>query len=610
MIDFPDIHDRSKFPGMTHWFKPKLLVKLLFKVFVSDVFGQFADRRLMIAALDTYPIKELMARTKVKDDCDKTDEIWFDFVADLGDGFDATYAVASLLAKRELEIGGQRLPRGEALVMGGDEIYPLAEHDAYRFQLRKPYELAFPDHDHESDEGIPIYAVPGNHDWYDGLVMFLAFFAPHKPSRFGSWRTKQRRSYFALQLTKTWWLWATDIQLADDMDQPQADYFQMIANEMPPDSRIILCSAEPGWLYTLRSYNSYEILDYAAGIARKADKNLSIPVVLSGDTHHYSRYSNEKGVQFITAGGGGAFLHPTHQLADEIKKIRKRDAKNELKNLTWWGKATTFSLKTSPDARHAQTDKVACYPSRAKSRWLLKGNLWFAITNWDFSLMMGAIYFVFALGIYLRPEWDTYLFTWLAFSSSLFAYTRYQENTTDWKTWVTSLIQAFVHTYAISRLLPFLLLAGDSITAFVHKHYFWIAEEIGKVFGTAIGPAAAAIADNWLWYTAVLVLFMIVGGFVGATIYGLNLLITCLCLKMNSNDAFSAMRLDCFKNFLRIHIKGNDVRIYPVGLDRVPRRKDWVRNQKAKENDPEQPWFLPVKPLNPRLIEDPVEVNT
>jgi len=54
-MDFPNIHDRSRYPGMARWFSPLLLTKLLWNVFLSQVFGQYADRRLLVAALDTYP---------------------------------------------------------------------------------------------------------------------------------------------------------------------------------------------------------------------------------------------------------------------------------------------------------------------------------------------------------------------------------------------------------------------------------------------------------------------------------------------------------------------------------------------------------------------------
>ncbi len=55
-------------------------------------------------------------------DEDDQKAVWIDFVADLGDGFDATYAIASLLSQESLVVGDVTLPRGQLLVMGGDEV--------------------------------------------------------------------------------------------------------------------------------------------------------------------------------------------------------------------------------------------------------------------------------------------------------------------------------------------------------------------------------------------------------------------------------------------------------------------------------------------------------
>src|SRR5437016_1084882 len=84
--------------------------------------------------------------------------------------------------------------------------------------------------------GAPdLYAVPGNHDWYDGLSAFLNLFCwrqidgPWSTARsghmIGGWHTKQLRSYFALALPHNWWLWGIDIQLTNYIDQQQIDFF-------------------------------------------------------------------------------------------------------------------------------------------------------------------------------------------------------------------------------------------------------------------------------------------------------------------------------------------------------------------------------------------------
>src|SRR5947208_616046 len=44
---------RSVYPGMAHWFNPILLGKLLLNVIISQTFGQYADRRLMVAGPST-----------------------------------------------------------------------------------------------------------------------------------------------------------------------------------------------------------------------------------------------------------------------------------------------------------------------------------------------------------------------------------------------------------------------------------------------------------------------------------------------------------------------------------------------------------------------------
>jgi hypothetical protein len=64
--------------------------------------------------------------------------------------------VASLLARKELNVGDVPLPRGQALVMGGDEVYPKATRQAYTNELRQPYAWAAPDPDKKDDEAAQV----------------------------------------------------------------------------------------------------------------------------------------------------------------------------------------------------------------------------------------------------------------------------------------------------------------------------------------------------------------------------------------------------------------------------------------------------------------------
>jgi hypothetical protein len=573
----------ERFPGMTSWFRPGLLWKLLGKVIVSDLFGQYADRRLIVASLDTVTEDELTKRAKSLNLKPSDGAIWIDFVADLGDGFDATYAIATLLAQKNLDIGKHSLPRGQLLVMGGDEVYPLASKKAYRDQLRAPYDWAFPDHDPHSSDGVPVCAIPGNHDWYDGLMIFLALFTREEKLHLGSWRTCQRRSYFAFQLTERWWLWCLDTQLDDDIDQPQKDYFTQIVRSMPENARIILCGPEPGWLYTkitedesevdpdkkTKSDAALEILDYAVNIATSAKKGLTIPIVLSGDTHHYSRYYAEKTkTHFITSGGGGAFLHPTHQCED-IVEIR------------WLSKKINLSLKTEPGLDHAPTNTAACYPSREKSRQLLWGDALFALRNFQFSLVLGAIYFMFAALLTVREHIDVRILTCGVLVGGMWLYFAYQEKLRiDVK--IASVIHGLLHFGAIVFLV-------DLCREFNQDH---------------LG------VSGYSWLFALAVEMVLGGAIVGGTIFGLYLMITCRYFKMNYNDAFSAMQLDSYRHFLRVRIKDDEVTIYPIGLDKVPKRREWHINPDWKECDQSQPAYVPKKPLQPCLIEGPIVIRT
>jgi hypothetical protein len=566
--------DLTKLPRMTRWFNPSLLCRLLLKVIVADLFGQYADRRLVHAALDPASnekhneradIRKLVAGVSSHGD---DQGVWIDYVSDLGDGFDATYAIAYLIAQEKLTLGACALPRGSALFMGGDQVYPTASRAEYNLKLRTPYGLAAPNR--PGSRHPPVFIIPGNHDWYDGLASFLALFCRKRPTALGNWRTRQRRSYFATRLTDDCWLWGVDIALTADMDQPQADYFVAIAAGMPEGASIILCSAEPGWYGAEKKTASYRILSYAARLADNAGKKLRIPLVLSGDTHHYCRYSSEEGgTQFITSGGGGAFLHGTHQLKDEIRADwLRRDG-------------TVLSLLTSPADGHAPSGTPACYPSREESRVLLRSNWLFPVTNWEFSFeLLGPLFLATGFVLSLAPRLDLALGLFVALGFGLFAYGRYQEKE---QSAVLLLAMAFGHAaiqFGAAILLTWLTMSLDAGWLNLHA-----------------GPW-------WLWFTALALVLVPIGGAVSGLIFGANLYLTCRFADANHNDAFSAMRLNSHRHFLRLRIDPEIITVYAVGLNVVPARTAWRVSRVG-----EGPMIVPTSPIAPHLIEEPIIVR-
>jgi len=197
---------------MVGWYDPGQLARTAVEVLVSTMFGRHADHRVLeaLGRQDFTPHDY----TKHADGRPRR-SIWVDYVGDVGDGWNSTYAVAYALAQPTLPLtaGGQTIqaPRGDILVFGGDQVYPTASNAEYRRRLLAPYETAL----RRTPEPHPdAFAIPGNHDWYDSLVSFTRQFCSRR--WLGGWQTRQTCSYFALKLPRGWWLLGTDVQLGSD----------------------------------------------------------------------------------------------------------------------------------------------------------------------------------------------------------------------------------------------------------------------------------------------------------------------------------------------------------------------------------------------------------
>jgi len=311
---------------MFGWYDPLAMLRTGVDVGFSTIFGRHSDARLIEAitplpapgAIDPfdYTVQYVNGPGDVPTPVpgQPREEIWIDYVADVGDGWDSTYAVAYYisqnLALQDPSGKTHETERGAVMVMGGDQVYPSATREGYNNQLLQPYAAA-QEKSLDPNHYPHLFVVPGNHDWYDSLSSFTRLFCQQR--WFAAWKTRQYRSYFALKLPHRWWLIGTDVQLASDVDDAQVKYFRRIAKQfMQPDDRIILCNAEPHWIYAhIYGQNDADYKDNnLAFLEMKVFEKQKIAAFIAGDLHHYRRHAAPDGTQKITAGGGGASFIP------------------------------------------------------------------------------------------------------------------------------------------------------------------------------------------------------------------------------------------------------------------------------------------------------------
>jgi hypothetical protein len=100
-------------------------------------------------------------------------------------------------------------------------------------------------------------------------------------------------------------------------------------------------------------------------------------------------------------------------------------------------------------------------------------------------------------------------------------------------------------------------------------------------------------------------LLIFVGGWIaGSVILGLYLLVSLNVFSRHHNEAFSSLKIEDWKHFLRLRIDAaGDLAIFPIGIERVPRRWRAAANPAPSRIEPDDPRATP-----PSLIEAPIEV--
>ena len=538
---------------MVRWLDPHQLLDTSARVLASGFLTSYSDTREMQALVAGGAF-------------DRSDapELWLDYVSDLGDGWNSTYTVAQLLAGDELDLDHDgerhRTRRGRLLVMGGDEVYPVPTRTQYENRLLGPYRSALPCP--PEGEAPELFAIPGSHDWYDGLVNFTNIFCRRRS--IGGWATAQTRSYFAVRLPHRWSLWGVDLQFGDYLDEAQVAYFADAAGAMEPGERIVLCLAKE----VESGRKSAEVCSdrHLGYLEREVVRPAGAEVVLylKSGRHHYCRYESEgEGRHLVTAGGGGAFLHPTHDLPEEVDP--------------------------PSDEASGPFRLAGVYPSRRQSKRLRKRVWLLPAYNLPLAAALGVIQvlLVFMLNLHLRGRHQGVGFgdlrraLWESPTAFLLI------------TLIVLSFGAMIRLAHDARGIPRLLIGlGHSLLQF---------GGLGAVIVLAsrLSSPLGRGAPSLLAFLGLVFLLGGLGGVLGVSAY----LWATNCLGFHGNEAFAPLHHMDQKNFLRLHIdEDGALTVYPIGIDRMVRRWRFDPDGPATS-----PWLVPADDNGtPHLIERPV----
>jgi hypothetical protein len=247
---------------------------------------------------------------------------------DTGEGTPPQYAVVPGL----LKVGEDTA----FLVALSDVIYPIGDVNDYVDKFARPYG-AYPG---------PIYAVPGNHDWYDGLGGFMRMFCGaewpagrlrgtgvkgrlrerlwRQPSVLADEtldRCRELRAAMQDTLPGPYWTMETgpvrfvgiDTGIRGTLDGEQGDWLREISRGAKPK---ILLTGKPLIVNNLQDPGLIADRDFTVDDVVRDPENNYVAAI-GGDIHNYQRYPapvDGRTIQYIVSGGGGAFMHATHTI--------------------------------------------------------------------------------------------------------------------------------------------------------------------------------------------------------------------------------------------------------------------------------------------------------
>jgi len=261
---------------------------------------------------------------------DDPDTFSFVLLGDTGEGDGPQYAVVPGLLKAG---AGTRYA-----VISSDILYPVGTGNEYPDKFFRPYR----------DYDAPIYTIPGNHDWYDGLTGFMRVFcrAPALPPAArprplsAAWlrsllwassdtpddarldEARKMRSAPSQEASQPGPYWAMDsgpiriigidTGLLGGIDAVQGAWLRRVSQDPRPK---ILVTGSP--IYVDGEHHPCAIEGGGTVDDIVRDPAHNFVAAIGGDIHNYQHYPVDvdgRRIEYVVSGGGGAFMHATHTI--------------------------------------------------------------------------------------------------------------------------------------------------------------------------------------------------------------------------------------------------------------------------------------------------------
>ncbi|MFO0842041.1 MAG: metallophosphoesterase [Gemmataceae bacterium] len=295
----------------------------------SGVWNSWAEartdtwREAMVAALDEQEAREAPDRAFAVHPPGADGDFSFLVIGDTGEGD------ASQLSLKAQWLDVVRRPEVKFVVISSDVVYPTGAMRHYEANFWLPF----------MGTTKPVYAIPGNHDWYDALEGFNATFLTPDAARVAMrarvevdrqitsttdrridqlidqasryrelYRvpTQQQRAPFFQVQTPSFALLALDTGVARRLD-PKQEAWARSALESAKDKFKMVILGHP--IYA-GGVNTAEGDDDFTAIHQMLQKH-DVPIVMAGDTHdleYYAERDASRTAHHFVNGGGGAYL--------------------------------------------------------------------------------------------------------------------------------------------------------------------------------------------------------------------------------------------------------------------------------------------------------------